>query len=511
MASPRPPKARPRTARSPAGPLCPRAGAPPTRRRSSAAASVRPSEPFAIEALEPEPSGVRDVPRRLRRRAPPTRSRSARSPSRGQLLRLPGLRGQRPRHLQARRGRRCCACGGGTEATQAERGGIEVFLRRTGELPRCGPGAAADPAARQRTRLTRYRFCSRRLAQGRSAGPPARIGPCADGRSAARVRRRIRLSRHLLPWIEEQRRRATRQAAREQFLAEVGAGRADPRRGASPSLSLPAGGHAAPRLHGERALLADEMGLGKTVQAIAACALLRPMRGIERVLVVCPASLKGEWEEQIARFTDLPVAHHLRAPAPSGCASTREGAFFYLANYEQILGDGEEIQRRLAPGRRSSSTRRSGSRTGRAGPRRRSNVCAVPTPSSSPARRSKTASTRSTRSSSSSIRRCSVRSSASTASSISSTSAAGRRATRTSDELHRRLGAVLLRRRKDEVEGQLPARTDKHYFVAYGRRADRPLRRVRRARGPLLSRGPPAARSSPRSSSSSSTGSPACG
>ena len=38
----------------------------------------------------------------------------------------------------------------------------------------------------------------------------------------------------------------------------------------------------------ERALLADEMGLGKTVQAIAACTLLRQLRGISRVLVVSP-------------------------------------------------------------------------------------------------------------------------------------------------------------------------------------------------------------------------------
>ena len=58
---------------------------------------------------------------------------------------------------------------------------------------------------------------------------------------------------------------------------------------------------------GERALLADDMGLGKTVQAIAACTLLRDLRGIERVLVVSPASLKAEWEEQIATFSDLPA------------------------------------------------------------------------------------------------------------------------------------------------------------------------------------------------------------
>ena len=59
----------------------------------------------------------------------------------------------------------------------------------------------------------------------------------------------------------------------------------------------------------ERALLADEMGLGKTIQAIAACALLNRLNEAARVLVVTPASLKTEWEEQIQRFTELP--YHL--------------------------------------------------------------------------------------------------------------------------------------------------------------------------------------------------------
>jgi len=41
-----------------------------------------------------------------------------------------------------------------------------------------------------------------------------------------------------------------------------------------------------------RVVLADDMGLGKTVQALAAAELLRRRRGIARVLVVAPASVK---------------------------------------------------------------------------------------------------------------------------------------------------------------------------------------------------------------------------
>src|SRR5262249_3170017 len=73
------------------------------------------------------------------------------------------------------------------------------------------------------------------------------------------------------------------------------------------------------------------------------------------VLVVSPASLKAEWEEQIARFTDLPArlilgprAARLRQYSEGG-GRGGGGTFFYLANYEQILSDGEEVVRRLAP------------------------------------------------------------------------------------------------------------------------------------------------------------------
>ena len=52
-----------------------------------------------------------------------------------------------------------------------------------------------------------------------------------------------------------------------------------------------------------RALLADDMGLGKTLQAIAAAHWLHQHDQVERVLIVCPASLKRQWAREIAKFT----------------------------------------------------------------------------------------------------------------------------------------------------------------------------------------------------------------
>ena len=76
----------------------------------------------------------------------------------------------------------------------------------------------------------------------------------------------------------------------------------------------------------ERALLGDDMGLGKTVQALGATHLLRELRGIGRVLVITPASVKRQWAREIARFSGLPATVIGGGPA-AGPASTPIPAF----------------------------------------------------------------------------------------------------------------------------------------------------------------------------------------
>lgn len=56
-----------------------------------------------------------------------------------------------------------------------------------------------------------------------------------------------------------------------------------------------------------RTINADEMGLGKTVQAIATAELLKREHLVDSVIIICPTSLKYQWQAEIKRFTDSSV------------------------------------------------------------------------------------------------------------------------------------------------------------------------------------------------------------
>ncbi len=221
----------------------------------------------------------------------------------------------------------------------------EVYLSRQGATPEARLWLPPKPSTPVRKFLTPFFG-----ADGRLLGDPAAALPAllrAWEKASPAIRRDARLSAGVADWAGDLGRRSERVRAREDFLADVKAGKR----------TLDVVRHKlypyqeAGMLHlafGERALLADEMGLGKTVQAVAACELLRQLRGIERVLVVSPASLKAEWEEQIAKFTGLPSRVILGRRADR-LKAYREPAFFYLTNYEQARADVADMNRLIAP------------------------------------------------------------------------------------------------------------------------------------------------------------------
>src|SRR5881296_1079449 len=93
-----------------------------------------------------------------------------------------------------------------------------------------------------------------------------------------------------------------------------------------------------------RAVLADDMGLGKTIQAIGVSELLAREAGISKVLVICPASVKSQWRSEIRRFGDRDCQ------LISGSIALRGGqyandCFFTVCNYEQVLRDILSIER----------------------------------------------------------------------------------------------------------------------------------------------------------------------
>jgi len=92
-----------------------------------------------------------------------------------------------------------------------------------------------------------------------------------------------------------------------------------------------------------RSLIADDMGLGKTIQAIAAVEILARTVGLERVLIVCPTSLKYQWQQEITKFSDR------EATVVEGSIRQRETLYgadtlYKIVNYEVIHRDLKAIE-----------------------------------------------------------------------------------------------------------------------------------------------------------------------
>jgi SNF2 family DNA or RNA helicase len=91
-----------------------------------------------------------------------------------------------------------------------------------------------------------------------------------------------------------------------------------------------------------RSILGDDMGLGKTIQTLAAIELLARERGIGRVLVVAPASVKYQWEGEIKKFTRRAV-QVIEGGPDDRKDQYAETTFYRLVNYEQVVRDRDAI------------------------------------------------------------------------------------------------------------------------------------------------------------------------
>lgn len=91
-----------------------------------------------------------------------------------------------------------------------------------------------------------------------------------------------------------------------------------------------------------RCILGDDMGLGKTVQTLAAAELMAKERGIERVLVVAPASVKYQWRSEIERFTNRSV-QVIEGNQEERNSLYAQPTFYRLINYELVLRDLDAI------------------------------------------------------------------------------------------------------------------------------------------------------------------------
>src|ERR1700682_933594 len=95
-----------------------------------------------------------------------------------------------------------------------------------------------------------------------------------------------------------------------------------------------------------RALIGDDMGLGKTIQAIAATEILAQHFGVTKVLVICPTSLKYQWQSEMMRFSGREGENAPRVISGGRAQRQKDYAlddFCKITNYEKLKPDLELI------------------------------------------------------------------------------------------------------------------------------------------------------------------------
>lgn len=91
-----------------------------------------------------------------------------------------------------------------------------------------------------------------------------------------------------------------------------------------------------------KCLIADDMGLGKTIQALAAAELLRKEMRINRVIIVCPTSLKYQWKNEIEKFTGSSVLV-IEGLIIKRSVQYEKDTFYKIVSYHTAVNDIEYI------------------------------------------------------------------------------------------------------------------------------------------------------------------------
>lgn len=86
-------------------------------------------------------------------------------------------------------------------------------------------------------------------------------------------------------------------------------------------------------------IIADEMGLGKTLQAITTAILKKDIFNFKKTLVICPASVKQQWKNEVLKFSNEQAVVVEGTPEERSEIYKTSLAYFHIINYETVLRD----------------------------------------------------------------------------------------------------------------------------------------------------------------------------
>jgi hypothetical protein len=93
-------------------------------------------------------------------------------------------------------------------------------------------------------------------------------------------------------------------------------------------------------------VLADDMELDKPLQAIATAVMKKDVFGFGRTLIICPATLKQQWKNDVVRYCSEPA--HIVAGTTAEREAMYGAAGFIIVSYETVIRDQQLIAKNPA-------------------------------------------------------------------------------------------------------------------------------------------------------------------